>query len=76
MAGPLRRPTADELATINQARDDAAPILAGLTNEQLHGIAVATLREMAARDGLTAASAWCASWSDKMMLAAGRDAEA
>ena len=75
MARPLRRPSAAELATINRARDDAAPFLAGLTNEQLHGIAVAALREMAARDGLTATSAWCFNWSDRLMLAAGRDAE-
>lgn len=76
MARALRRPSAAELATINQARDDAAPFLASLTDTQLHGIAIATLREMAGRDGLTAASAWCASWSDRLMLAAGRDGDA
>ena len=71
MGRPLRRPSAAELATINRARDDAAPFLAGLSDAELAGIAVATLREMAARDGLTAASAWCLAWSDRLMIAGG-----
>ena len=76
MGRPMRRPSAAETAAISRARDDAGPFLASLSDAELAGIAVATLREMAARDGLSAASAWCASWSDRLMLAAGRDGDA
>ena len=66
-----RLPTAAELELINEAREAAAPIVADLSDTGLHGFLVAALRELSTRDGLPAASAWCAHWGERLMLAAG-----
>ncbi|MCT8328267.1 hypothetical protein [Albidovulum sediminis] len=71
----MRSVSREEAAQIAVHRFRASRAAARMSDAELEGCLIAFLRERSKRDGLTAASAWCMHWGDKLMLAAGREGD-